>query len=208
MPNFNANWNNYPFFPSGNVILSGIEQGLFVVTPNLDPNPTAIVVSDVTVNEGDSGESIASFEVRLTRAVPDTVTVSYLTGLGNASPGVDYESASGVVTFDPDETTQTVDVTIYGDTSSEADETFRLNLTTPSNARIADSSGTGRILNDDAVPAISIADASRHRGRRPGDHGFLHRHAFAGERPGRLGHAHDGRRHRREPATTPPPTSP
>jgi choice-of-anchor B domain-containing protein len=167
-PNFNANWNNYPFFPSGNVILSGIEQGLFVVTPNLDPNPTSIVVSDVSINEGDSGESIASFEVRLTRAVPDTVTVSYLTGLGNATPGVDYESATGVVTFDPDETTHTVDVTIYGDTSSEADETFRLNLTNPSNARLADSSGTGRILNDDGVPAISVADATVVEGDGPG----------------------------------------
>ena len=168
LPNFNANWNNYPFFPSGNVILSGIEQGLFVVTPNLDPHPTSIVVSDVSVNEGDSGESIASFEVRLTRAVPDTVTVSYLTGLGNATPGVDYEAATGVVTFEPDETTHTVDVTIYGDTSSEADETFRLNLTAPSNARIADSSGMGRILNDDGVPTISISDASVVEGDGPG----------------------------------------
>jgi choice-of-anchor B domain-containing protein len=34
-PEFNANWNNYPFFDSGVVILSGIEQGLFMVQPNL-----------------------------------------------------------------------------------------------------------------------------------------------------------------------------
>jgi choice-of-anchor B domain-containing protein len=32
-PSFNAVWGNYPFFASGNVILSGIEQGLFVVDP-------------------------------------------------------------------------------------------------------------------------------------------------------------------------------
>ena len=165
---FNANWNNYPFFPSGNVILSGIEQGLFVVTPILDPHPTSILVTDASVTEGNSGEVTASFTVSLTRAVPDIVTVSYLTGLGNATPGVDYESASGVLTFDPDETSQVVEVTVFGDTASEPDETFRLNLSGASNARIADFSGTGRILDDDAEPAMSVSDAVVSEGDGPG----------------------------------------
>ncbi len=165
---FNANWNNYPFFPSGNVILSGIEQGLFVVTPILDPHPTSILVTDATVTEGNSGETTASFTVSLTRAVPDTVSVSYLTGLGNATPGVDYEAASGVVTFDPDETSQVIEVTVFGDTSSESDETFRLNLSGASNARIADSSGTGRILDDDSQPTMSVSDAVVSEGDGPG----------------------------------------
>merc|ERR1719469_61298 len=33
---FNGAWSNFPFFPSGNVIISGIEQGLYVVKPNLN----------------------------------------------------------------------------------------------------------------------------------------------------------------------------
>jgi choice-of-anchor B domain-containing protein len=33
-PAFNGTWNNYPYFASGNVIVSGIEQGLFVLRPN------------------------------------------------------------------------------------------------------------------------------------------------------------------------------
>jgi choice-of-anchor B domain-containing protein len=32
---FNGAWNNYPFFASGNVIVSGMDSGLFVVHPNL-----------------------------------------------------------------------------------------------------------------------------------------------------------------------------
>jgi choice-of-anchor B domain-containing protein len=32
-PEFNGAWSNYPYFPSGNVVVSGIEQGLFVVRP-------------------------------------------------------------------------------------------------------------------------------------------------------------------------------
>jgi choice-of-anchor B domain-containing protein len=32
-PEFNGAWSNYPYFGSGNVVVSGIEQGLFVVRP-------------------------------------------------------------------------------------------------------------------------------------------------------------------------------
>jgi choice-of-anchor B domain-containing protein len=35
-PQFNGAWSNYPFFASGVVIVNGIEQGLFVLKPNLD----------------------------------------------------------------------------------------------------------------------------------------------------------------------------
>jgi hypothetical protein len=46
-PNFNGSWSNYPYFDSGVVIVSGIEQGLFILQPNLGggatptPGPTA-----------------------------------------------------------------------------------------------------------------------------------------------------------------------
>jgi hypothetical protein len=33
---FNGTWSNYPYFASGNIIVSGIEQGLFVVRPHDD----------------------------------------------------------------------------------------------------------------------------------------------------------------------------
>jgi choice-of-anchor B domain-containing protein len=39
-PAFNGTWSNYPFYASGLVVISGIEQGLFVVKPNPPPgNP-------------------------------------------------------------------------------------------------------------------------------------------------------------------------
>ena len=36
LANYNGAWSNYPFFDSGVVIVNGIEQGLFVLQPNLD----------------------------------------------------------------------------------------------------------------------------------------------------------------------------
>src|SRR5207302_11223189 len=66
----------------------------------------------------------------------------------------------GTVTFDPGETTATIDVTINGDTAHESDETFTVDLSNASNAGIADGSGLGTIQDDDGAPTISIADAS------------------------------------------------
>jgi choice-of-anchor B domain-containing protein len=37
--NFNGAWSNYPYFPSGTIVVSGIEQGLFVLALNI-PNTT------------------------------------------------------------------------------------------------------------------------------------------------------------------------
>merc|ERR1712038_1031548 len=44
---FNGAWSNYPYFPSGSIVVSGIEQGLFVLnfngpTPTISPAPTDI----------------------------------------------------------------------------------------------------------------------------------------------------------------------
>ena len=37
--NFNGAWSVYPYYASGNVVISGIEQGLFVVTPDITATP-------------------------------------------------------------------------------------------------------------------------------------------------------------------------
>ena len=37
---FNGAWSNYPYFPSGTIIMSGVEEGLFVLKYNDSPNPT------------------------------------------------------------------------------------------------------------------------------------------------------------------------
>ena len=55
--NFNGAWNVFPYFDSGVVIISGIEQGLFIVQPHL-PNPDyAASLSDSTL-DGTPGSSV------------------------------------------------------------------------------------------------------------------------------------------------------
>ncbi len=133
-------------------------QGVGTIV-NDDPQPT-ISVNDVSQGEGNSGTTAFTFTVSLSAASFQTITVNYATANGTAAAAGDYQAASGTVTFNPGETTKPLTVLANGDALNEADETFLLNLTTPTNSTIADNQGVGTIVNDDAVPSLSINDAS------------------------------------------------
>lgn len=80
---FNGAWSSYPFFPSGNVIISDIERGLFVV--RVDAQPLQIVVS----SEGElpgivdpaGGEVLTAKTV--TREGVDVASVSLMLNTGS-----------------------------------------------------------------------------------------------------------------------------
>ena len=121
-----------------------------------------LTVDDVAINEGNTGTTNADFTVTLGAAAPGAVTVAYATADGTATAGSDYTATSGTLTFAPGELTKTISVPIIGDTTTEGDETFFVNLTAPTNAVLASTQGTGTITDDDAaaLPSVSIADAT------------------------------------------------
>ena len=59
-PNFNGAWGVYPFFASGNVIVSGIEQGLYILRPNLTPVGDPPVVNILNPVDGDPSQRARS----------------------------------------------------------------------------------------------------------------------------------------------------
>ena len=61
----------------------------------------------------------------------------------------DVSAITTTLTFNAGETFKLVTVIVKGDTTKEGDETFFLNLNTPTNATIAVGKGTGTIRNDD-----------------------------------------------------------
>ncbi|WP_165831366.1 Calx-beta domain-containing protein [Abyssibacter profundi] len=129
-----------------------------------DPLPT-LSVADVTVTEGDADTVNAVFTVSLSAASGRAVTVAYATSDGSArTADGDYQARSGTLSFAAGETTKTVTVPVQGDTRDEADETFELGLSDPSNATVTTNSATGTITDDDPLPALSIADASQAEG--------------------------------------------
>src|SRR6185295_11492662 len=96
-----------------------------------------LTITDVTLAEGDTGTTTASFTVTLAPMnATQTVTVDYATANGTATAGSDYVTAGGTLTFAPGATTQTISVTVNGDTTFEPTETFVVNLTNGTSALI------------------------------------------------------------------------
>jgi hypothetical protein len=73
-----------------------------------------------------------------------------------------------MLTFASNETTKQVSVTVNGDTTPETDETFTVNLSSPTNATISQGTGTGTISNDDESVAAGQLIISEFRLRGPG----------------------------------------
>jgi hypothetical protein len=73
---------------------------------------------------------------------------------------VDYQTASGTLTFTAGQTTQTVSVTILGDRTRESNETFQVRLSSAVGAVIADDTGVVTILTDEGALTVSAATVS------------------------------------------------
>ncbi len=134
----------------------GDDQGLGTIVD--DDAPPAIAIGDVTVDP--EANTNASFPVTLTAASGLTVTVEFATTDDTATAGADYTSVNGTLTFTPGITSQTINVPVLDDALDEANETFFVDLTTPTNATIADDQGLGTIVDNDDPPTISIDDVT------------------------------------------------
>lgn len=137
-------------------------RGMWEITLASAPQPR-ITIGDVSLNEGNSGTTAFNFNVMLSSASSQTITVNFATDSGSASAASgDYVSKTGTLTFSPGETSKTVTILVNGDTSIEGDENFYVMLSNPINAIIGDGQGNGIIVNDDTQ--ISINDVSLSEG--------------------------------------------
>ncbi len=124
-----------------------------------DDDPPRLTIGDVVVREGDVGTSVATFAVSLSRPMTQTVGLSFTTEPdtgpdpateGTCGPGIDFEAASGGLSFAAGETHKTIDVAICGDADDgEADETFRLRLSAPTGATLEDDLAMATIVDDE-----------------------------------------------------------
>jgi uncharacterized repeat protein (TIGR01451 family) len=117
----------------------------------------AASIGGASVIEGNAGTygatTTAVFTVSLSSPSRFPVTIAFATTNGTATAESDYVAAAGILSFIPEQTTGTVGVTIIGDTTGEASETFFLNLSGATNATIVEAQGTGTILDDDSLSA-------------------------------------------------------
>ncbi|MGI9213065.1 MAG: Ig-like domain-containing protein, partial [Methylococcaceae bacterium] len=118
-----------------------------------DDQPS-LSIKSIDVTEGNSGSSKAVLTVSLSQRASQPVTVQYSTGTGGtATAGVDYTAVASSLTFNPGETSKTLSIDIKGDTLVEANENFRVQLTSPQNALLdtTAASATVNIINDDRL---------------------------------------------------------
>ena len=137
-----------------------IADGQGVVT--IVNDDTRINIGDLTLAEGNSGTTNFAFTVSLSAASGQPVTVNYATANDTATGGSDYVAKTGTLTIPAGQTSGTITVLVNGDRLGESDETFFVNLSSPTNATIADGQGVGTIVDDE--PRLSIDGMSAAEG--------------------------------------------
>ncbi|MEO7836482.1 MAG: Calx-beta domain-containing protein, partial [Acidimicrobiales bacterium] len=144
---------------------------IFVRDRRSVPGVPALSVGNATVHEGDAGTRGAVFTVSLSAPSPSSVSVGYATADGTfaTATSTDYTSKSGMITFAPGATSQLVKVPVAGDTLDEGTlEQFRVLLSDPSGAFVADGTGLATILDDEpdgrVGQRLAIGDTTVHEG--------------------------------------------
>jgi Ca2+-binding RTX toxin-like protein len=134
--------------------LTDVNFGNFQLpTINLNPNSQTIV-------EGLTTPQNASYTVTLSNASSQTISVNYATSNGTATAGSDYTATIGTLTFAPGVTTQVINIPILNDSLNEADETFTLALSSPTNAALGTQTAATTTITDTLTAAVTTTLAA------------------------------------------------
>ena len=120
----------------------------------------AVSIDDVSVTEGTGSGATASFTVSLSEPSLQAVSVNVATASGTAASSSDFSQRSILLSFSPGTTSRSFEVTVVGDASDEFDETYNVGLSNATGATIADATGVGTIVDNDAPPTVSVNDVS------------------------------------------------
>jgi hypothetical protein len=142
-----------------------IDDGMGIVTivddDDATPPPPADVemsIDDFSFTEKDKKTTTIRITVNLSTAATEQITVDYVTvQSGDATQGLDYEYASGTLTFDAGQTSATISVQIINDKLLEGDETFTVVLSNVSSgATIIDNTAIVTIIDDESLLTVSM----------------------------------------------------
>ena len=127
-----------------------------------DDPPPRLSISSPSAVEG----TALTFTVRLNAASGKEVTVAYAdASTGTATSGTDYTAlTAGTLTFAAGTTSQTFAVSVSDDGDDEPNETVEVTLSNTVNATFdggaTSLTGTGTIIDNDGMPALSIGSPS------------------------------------------------
>ena len=136
-PGFNGAWGAYPFLPSGNILVSDIGSGLYILKDRTrESSQGKIAFTNKTINTN-QGETLAVNVQRSNASSPDqAVSVNYQLLPGSAEENSDYTPVAGTLTWQANDIAdKTINLAIASDpTGEEFQENFFIRLSQPSNS--------------------------------------------------------------------------
>ena len=124
----------------------------FATVEVLDNDGEGFMIADASANEADGSlQFTVTLESNPLETSVDWATEMDADGDHPATEGVDYQAASGTLTFAAGVTSQTFTVMVNDEDLSEHHETFLVRLSNPVNATLTDPVATGTITDDDRV---------------------------------------------------------
>ncbi len=120
----------------------------------------AVPVIDIDSPTASEADGFVDFSITMDMAYGTDITIPVVSVGGTATDGVDYASVEvGSITIFAGETFYELSVDIFDDADDEDDETFDVNLGTPSAGTLGVATGVATILDDDEpaiVPSLDI----------------------------------------------------
>ncbi len=152
---FSGTWSNYPYFASGNIVLSDIGKGLFVVTPDWDaitgPFQPVVTITALQAEATEAGQRAGILRVRRDGSTAAALSVNY-TLSGSATSGSDYLALSGSLTLPAGVASADITLTPIDDTLVEAPEIVIVSLAGNAGYTVGlPGTATVTIVSDDSV---------------------------------------------------------
>jgi hypothetical protein len=144
--------------PTGDAALVNPSAAVLTIVDN--DNPPTISIKNYSAQEGNSGTTAFTFDVKLSEAsgLPVSVNWKTLSG-GTATPGSDYTAAGSTLNFAPGETSKQITVLVNGDAVSEPNEYFQVSIYQPVNITLDDSLANGTIFDEDNPGELQFSPA-------------------------------------------------
>ncbi|WP_206751552.1 beta strand repeat-containing protein [Trichormus variabilis] len=126
-----------------------------ITNDDVAPSVTINLSADQTIVEGKTSPQNVSYTVTLSTTSTQIITVQYASTNGTSIAGSDYTNTTETLTFNPGIKTQVINIPILNDGINEADETFTLTLTSPTNASLGTKTSAITTITDTLVASVS-----------------------------------------------------
>jgi choice-of-anchor B domain-containing protein len=134
---FNGAWGVYPYLPSGNILVSDINSGLYVIKDNTKTSPQGRLGFASNNIESEQGQTLnIAVQRTATESNPSSTRISYQLIGGSAKESLDYVASEGVLEWANDDIADkiiAIEVSAQ-ENAAELAESFYVRLYDPKNS--------------------------------------------------------------------------